>query len=248
MGEARITEGPLVPVRWEKREYHSLQGPRYASMSTATNGPLVRVAPGMNEQTEALFAVVERLDAAAVPYMISGSTAMNFYARPRMTRDIDIVVELLAASAGRLVDALSGDFYVDDEIVEEAVAGRSMFNVIHNDSMVKIDFIVRKDEPYRETEFRCRRYRAPARRSTTVAMVAPERPDRARSSSGVPASARRCRAPDVRILLAEGELDDRRIFDSHGARACWGWPSMLETAARVGRARPSGSSEFTGTS
>ena len=165
----------------------------------------MRVAPGMNEQTEALFAVVERLDAAAVPYMISGSTAMNFYARPRMTRDIDIVVELLAASAGRLVEALSGDFYVDDEIVEEAVAGRSMFNVIHNDSMVKIDFIVRKDEPYRETEFR--RRRSLLLGDVELCVVAPE--DLILSKLLWSAdSGSEMQGTDVRNLLAEGELDE----------------------------------------
>lgn len=38
--------------------------------------------------------VVERLEAAGIEYMLTGSVAMAWYAQPRQTRDIDIVVEL----------------------------------------------------------------------------------------------------------------------------------------------------------
>jgi hypothetical protein len=46
----------------------------------------------MSEELEVLKIVAECLNTAAIPYMITGSMAMNFYAIPRMTRDIDIVV------------------------------------------------------------------------------------------------------------------------------------------------------------
>ena len=48
----------------------------------------------MADLLEVLHLVTARLDAAAVPYMVSGSLALGYYAQPRMTRDIDIVVEL----------------------------------------------------------------------------------------------------------------------------------------------------------
>ena len=38
--------------------------------------------------------VCKSLDENNIPYMISGSLALNIYSIPRMTRDIDIVVEL----------------------------------------------------------------------------------------------------------------------------------------------------------
>jgi hypothetical protein len=43
---------------------------------------------------EVLKEVGKRLDRAGIAYMITGSTAGNFYTVPRMTRDIDIVIEL----------------------------------------------------------------------------------------------------------------------------------------------------------
>ncbi len=48
----------------------------------------------MTEELEVLTMIAERLEAAGIPYMVIGSFAANYYAVPRMTRDIDLVVEL----------------------------------------------------------------------------------------------------------------------------------------------------------
>jgi len=56
--------------------------------------------------------VVSRLDQAAVPYMITGSIADNFYAVPRMTRDIDVIIELSPSNVERLTGLFEKDFYM----------------------------------------------------------------------------------------------------------------------------------------
>jgi hypothetical protein len=48
----------------------------------------------MISELDVLRIVSERLDAAQVPYMLTGSYAMAFYTTPRMTRDLDIVISL----------------------------------------------------------------------------------------------------------------------------------------------------------
>jgi hypothetical protein len=48
----------------------------------------------LTEELEVLRIVAERLEPAGIPYMLTGSMAANYYAVPRMTRDIDLVVEL----------------------------------------------------------------------------------------------------------------------------------------------------------
>ena len=63
----------------------------------------------MNSELEALREVVGRLDAAGIPYMLTGAVAMAVYAEPRMTRDIDIVIELAADAAARIVELFSPD-------------------------------------------------------------------------------------------------------------------------------------------
>lgn len=105
------------------------------------------------DQLEILVLVSERLMRQEIPYMVSGSMAMNQYAQPRMTRDIDIIIELSEQDVNRMVELFSADFYIDEETVSDAIEHRGMFNIIHNDSITKIDFIVRQDTPYRETEF-----------------------------------------------------------------------------------------------
>ncbi len=46
----------------------------------------------MLEELEVLKIVSERLEAAQLPFMLTGSFAMAYYGKPRMTRDLDIVV------------------------------------------------------------------------------------------------------------------------------------------------------------
>jgi hypothetical protein len=111
----------------------------------------------MGDELDVLKLVTERLDAAGFLYMVSGSVAMNFYAQPRMTRDVDIVVALQAQDAARFSSLFEADFYCDAEDVREAIAHRSLFNLVHLDKSVKIDVIVRKDSPYRREEFARRR-------------------------------------------------------------------------------------------
>ena len=107
----------------------------------------------MSEELEVLKEVARRLTGAGIPYMITGSIAANFYSIPRMTRDIDLVVELGDAGVARLVATLRDDFYVDLAAVEGAVRERGMFNAIHTRHIVKVDFVVRKDSDYRREEF-----------------------------------------------------------------------------------------------
>jgi hypothetical protein len=111
----------------------------------------------MNEQLTVLKLVTARLNHADIAYMISGSIAMNYYAQPRLTRDIDIVVALRLEDAERVTDLFAADFYIDADAVRAAIAQPGMFNIIHYEHVMKVDFIVRKETPYRHEEF-TRRY------------------------------------------------------------------------------------------
>jgi len=111
----------------------------------------------VSEELEVLKEVTRRLDRAGLSYMITGSMAANFYTVPRMTRDIDIVVELAEADLGSFIPLFEADFYLDPQTVRDAVKHQGMFKLIQNEYVVKIDFIVRKDSPYRPREFSRRR-------------------------------------------------------------------------------------------
>jgi len=126
----------------------------------------------MDEQLEFLRLIAARLHAAGIPYMVTGSLALAVWAVPRMTRDIDVVVEAGPADAQRLVGLFAGDCVIDADAVQEAIARRGMFNVIHTEWIVKADFIVRKDAAYRKVELERRRWLEVA--GTAIAFVSPE--------------------------------------------------------------------------
>ncbi|MEA3420391.1 MAG: DUF6036 family nucleotidyltransferase [Acidobacteriota bacterium] len=110
----------------------------------------------MDEQLEFVKLIASRLDYASISYMMTGSMAMAIYSIPRMTRDIDMVVELTPADVDKIVGLFSKDCYIDRESVRQAVQAHEIFNIIHNDWVIKADFIIRKNEDYRKEEFRRR--------------------------------------------------------------------------------------------
>ncbi len=107
----------------------------------------------MQNELDIVRDVSRRLDAAGIGYMLTGSMAMNYYAQPRMTRDIDVVVALRREDAERVVKLFSPDYYVSREAVDSSIANQSLFNLIHNESVIKVDCIVRKQTDYRLNEF-----------------------------------------------------------------------------------------------
>jgi hypothetical protein len=111
----------------------------------------------MSEELDVLRIVTGRLDAEGIPYMVTGSMAVNYYAVPRMTRDIDVVVDLSIGDLDRVCALFQDDFYLERETARESIECRTTFNVIHTSLVVKVDFVVRKDTEYRRTEFARRR-------------------------------------------------------------------------------------------
>ena len=107
----------------------------------------------MSEELEVLKIVTQLLNDAHIPYMISGSFAANYYAVPRMTRDIDIVIELKHDDVDRFTGLFEDDFYINKETILNEVSREGMFNLIHNQYIIKIDFIMKKSSAYQQTAF-----------------------------------------------------------------------------------------------
>ncbi len=76
--------------------------------------------------------------------MLSGSFAMAYYCQPRMTRDLDFVVELNRSSGSTLYEVFKDSYYVSKEAIDEAIIRESMFTMIHTQSIIKVDFIISK--------------------------------------------------------------------------------------------------------
>lgn len=107
----------------------------------------------MTLEIDILLQTCKKLDKEKIPYMLTGSFASNFYAVPRMTRDADIVIQIHSSMVTKLLNLFQDEFYIDRNDVLDAIQHQGMFNIIHNESLFKIDFIICKNSPYRLTEF-----------------------------------------------------------------------------------------------
>ncbi|GDY21931.1 hypothetical protein LBMAG56_32780 [Verrucomicrobiota bacterium] len=107
----------------------------------------------MPDELDIVRDVSLRLERGNLAYMLTGSMAMNYYAQPRMTRDIDIVVALTPQDTDTVVGLFTPDYYVSRDAVSSSIAHESLFNLIHQESIIKVDCIVRKNTPYRRAEF-----------------------------------------------------------------------------------------------
>jgi hypothetical protein len=97
--------------------------------------------------------VIEALDALDVPYLIGGSLASAVHGVARATVDTDLVADLRPEHARPLAQALEDAFYVDVESIQDAIRRHSSFNVIHLETMFKVDVFVRKPRPFDQAQF-----------------------------------------------------------------------------------------------
>src|SRR6266404_2669325 len=111
--------------------------------------------------------ISRRFEQAGIPYMLTGSMAMNYYAQPRMTRDIDVVIAMGPEDVDRVAALFRPDYYASEENIRESLIHESIFNLIHHESVIKVDCIIRKKSEYRQVEFE-RRQMISIRDFTTV--------------------------------------------------------------------------------
>jgi hypothetical protein len=107
----------------------------------------------MHSELDVLGMVSDRLEQQGIPFMLTGSYALAYYATPRMTRDLDLVVALKPSDVEKLLAAFVVDFYLDADAIHEAVRTSRLFNMMHLASGIKVDMIVKKATAYRDLEF-----------------------------------------------------------------------------------------------
>lgn len=91
--------------------------------------------------------VTRALDALGIAHTIGGSIASSIAGEPRSTIDIDIVAALEERHVAALVAALSADFYIDEQALSRGARERSTANLIHHDTLVKVDLFVAGGTP-----------------------------------------------------------------------------------------------------
>jgi hypothetical protein len=98
----------------------------------------------MATELDVLGIVSERLTAQGLAYMLTGSFALAYYATPRMTRDLDLVVAIAEHDVDGLVRAFNADFYVDGDAARAAIRSGTLFKLMHLESGIKVDLVLSK--------------------------------------------------------------------------------------------------------
>lgn len=105
--------------------------------------------------TEDIFRrILNALNSAGIPYMLTGSFASSFHGTPRATQDIDLVIAPTESQLRRLVTLLpETEYYVSEGAALDALSRKGQFNVIDLATGWKTDLIIRKSRPFSRSEF-----------------------------------------------------------------------------------------------
>lgn len=111
----------------------------------------------MNPHEEELFAAVRGVVTAfkelGIEYFVGGSIASMIFGEPRLTVDADLVARVLGRHAAPLVERLQPAYYADSSAIEAAVRDGSSFNLIHLDTMAKVDVYVAWRSEFARSQF-----------------------------------------------------------------------------------------------
>lgn len=111
------------------------------------------VVPEMqNEPVEVTLKVTSVFEKLSVPYLIGGSLASTLYGMVRTTQDSDIVAEMQIEHLQQFVSALQDEFYLDDEMIAESIQRNSSFNIIHRETMFKVDVFIPRPRPFLQSQ------------------------------------------------------------------------------------------------
>jgi hypothetical protein len=101
-----------------------------------------------------IIPLIEALEELGVLYHIGGSVASSLYGLPRLTIDVDIIADLRLEHVPPLVIRLQTDYYLNEDMIRDAIRRRSSFNIIHLNTMLKVDVYIPKSRPFDQEELR----------------------------------------------------------------------------------------------
>ena len=94
------------------------------------------------------LAVIQALETLGVDYEIGGALASALQGAYRATADADLVADLRPEQIPRFVELLGNRYYANAEAMAQAVREKRSFNIIHLDTMLKVDIFAVKNTPF----------------------------------------------------------------------------------------------------
>ncbi len=106
----------------------------------------------MEDIEEALTLVAEAFERLGIPYCVGGSVASGTYGNRRETYDIDLVADVRREHVQPLVDLLQADYYIDAQMIQNAISRQLSFNIIHHGTGMKVDVFLVKNTPFMQSQ------------------------------------------------------------------------------------------------
>jgi hypothetical protein len=108
------------------------------------------------EPVQVTLKVVNVFEKLNIPYLVGGSLASAVHGVIRATVDTDIVADIHPESVDELTKLLEGEFYIDPGMILDAMEHLSSFNIIHLETMFKVDVFILKQRPFDLTQMQRR--------------------------------------------------------------------------------------------
>lgn len=111
----------------------------------------------LSEPILVVATIARTFDALGIRYLVGGSVASSVYGIPRATQDVDLVADIQLSQVDAVTKAMAGEFYVDADMIRDAIRRHASFNMVHLETMFKADiFILQGDSWSREEMARAR--------------------------------------------------------------------------------------------
>ncbi|HEX7699325.1 MAG TPA: hypothetical protein VF403_01305 [Kofleriaceae bacterium] len=109
--------------------------------------------PPSNDVLAAVEPIVDTFEALGVRYRIGGSVASSALGVPRSTLDVDVACELRLIHVVDVSKRLASTYYLDEDMIRDAIERQSCCNLIHLATMLKVDLFIRRDRPFEDAAF-----------------------------------------------------------------------------------------------
>lgn len=110
-----------------------------------------------SEPIRVLLEIAAAFDRLGIEWLLGGSLASSILGEPRTSVDIDLALRLQIQDIDRLGRELASTFFVDPEAGRDAIRRRTSFNVIHRETMLKVDLFVLGDATFDREQLSRRR-------------------------------------------------------------------------------------------
>lgn len=107
-----------------------------------------------SELRQATEPVIRFFEANQIQYHIGGSVASSAHGIPRTTIDVDLVADIKPHHVEPMVQSLQPVYYIDATMIQSAINNQTSFNMIHLETIIKIDIFILKADPFDQNVMR----------------------------------------------------------------------------------------------